>query len=174
MARQVFYSFHYDNDCWRTQQVRNIGFIEGNKPVAANAWEQVKRGGDSAIENWITSQLSGRSCTVVLVGSETANRKWVQHEIVESWNARKGIVGIRVHNLKDSNGRQSTAGPNPFDKITVRKCEGTQIEEMTMKDVVFLGVTRRRGGLLIPRQGAPGYADMDGKKGPPPHLPRPP
>ena len=119
MARKVFYSFHYDNDCWRTQQIRNIGFIDGSSPASANAWEEVKRGGDSAVENWIAGQLVGRSCTVVLVGAETANRKWVIHELVESWNAKKGIVGIRVHNLKDSNGAQSVAGPNPFDRVTV-------------------------------------------------------
>src|SRR3989454_8788933 len=107
MPRKVFYSFHYDNDCWRTQQVRNIGFIEGSKPVSANDWEAVRKGGDSAIEKWITNQLSGRSCTVVLVGAETAYRKWVQHEIIESWNLTKGVVGIRIHNLKDSAGDQS-------------------------------------------------------------------
>jgi hypothetical protein len=119
VARKVFYSFHYAYDHWRTQQVRNIGFIDGSRPVSSNAWEEVKRGGDRAIENWIADQLVGRSCTVVLVGTETANRKWVIHEIVESWNARKGIVGIRVHNLKDSNGNQSLAGTNPFDYVNV-------------------------------------------------------
>jgi hypothetical protein len=119
MARKVFYSFHYDNDCWRTQQIRNIGFIEGSKPVSANTWEDVKKGGDKAIQAWITTQLGGRSCTVVLVGADTANRPWVIHEIIESWNSRKGVVGIRIHNLKDSGGYQSLPGPNPFDKITV-------------------------------------------------------
>src|SRR5712692_401175 len=99
MARKVFYSFHYDNDYWRTQQVRNIGFIEGSTPVSANDWEAVKNGGDRAIEKWITNQLVGRSCTVVLVGAETANRKWVRREIIESWNSQKGVVGIRIHNL---------------------------------------------------------------------------
>jgi antiphage defense system Thoeris ThsB-like protein len=119
MPRRVFYSFNYDNDCWRTQQVRNIGFIEGNRPVSSNDWEAVKKGGDKAIENWIADQLEGRSCTVVLVGSETANRRWVQHEIVQSWNSRKGVVGIRIHSLKDSSGNQSNAGDNPFDRITI-------------------------------------------------------
>ena len=130
MARKVFYSFHYDNDCWRTQQVRNIGFIDGSKPVSANAWEEVKKGGDSAIEKWITDQLSGRSCVVVLVGAETANRKWVRHEIVEAWNSQKGVVGVRINNLKDSDGSQSIAGPNPFDSIT--------IGQKTMSSVVKL------------------------------------
>jgi hypothetical protein len=119
MARKVFYSFHYDNDCWRTQQVRNIGALEGNVPVSSNDWEKIKKGGDSAIEKWITDQLSGRSCTVVLVGADTANRKWVRHEIIESWNSKKGVVGIRIHSLKDSNGNQSIAGANPFDQVTL-------------------------------------------------------
>jgi hypothetical protein len=119
MARKVFYSFHYDNDCWRTQQIRNIGFIDGSKPVSANDWEAVKKGGDNAIENWITNQLDGRSCTIVLVGVETAYRKWVQHEIIQSWNLKKGIVGIRINSLKDNDGNQSVAGPNPFDQINV-------------------------------------------------------
>jgi hypothetical protein len=119
MARIVFYSFHYANDYWRTQQIRNIGFIEGNKPASANDWEAVKKGGDAAIENWISNQLNGKSCTVVLVGAETANRKWVIHEIIKSWNLGKGVVGIRIHNLKGSDSNQSLPGPNPFDKVTV-------------------------------------------------------
>ena len=117
MARKVFFSFHYDNDHWRAQQVRNIGAIEGNKPVSANDWEEVKKGGDSAIEKWIKEQLVGRSCTVVLVGAETANRKWVKHEIIESWNSNKGVFGIRIHSLKNSQASQGAAGPNPFDSI---------------------------------------------------------
>ncbi len=43
--RQVFYSFHFDNDSWRAGQVRNIGVVEGNTPVSSNDWEEVKRKG---------------------------------------------------------------------------------------------------------------------------------
>jgi hypothetical protein len=78
MVRKAFFSFHYDDDCWRTQRIRNIGFIDASKPASANDWENVKKDGDDAVEKWITSQLEGRSCTVVLVGAETANRKWVR------------------------------------------------------------------------------------------------
>ena len=42
--RQVFYSFHFDNDVFRVQQIRNIGAIEGNTPVSPNEWETVKKG----------------------------------------------------------------------------------------------------------------------------------
>jgi MTH538 TIR-like domain (DUF1863) len=120
MARKVFFSFYYDGDGWRASQVRNMGALEGNAPCSDNDWEAVKRGGDKAIEKWIAEQLVGRSCTVVLIGGETANRKWVIHEIQESWNATKGVVGIRIHNLKDRNGNSGSYGTNPFDKLTLQ------------------------------------------------------
>jgi len=71
MARKVFYSFHYANDYWRTQQIRNIGFIEGSKPVSANDWEAVKKGGDTAIEKWIADQLGGKSWKPELSGKQS-------------------------------------------------------------------------------------------------------
>ena len=47
MTRKVFYSFHFDNDNWRAGQVRNIGTVEGDKPVNGNKWEDVKNKSDS-------------------------------------------------------------------------------------------------------------------------------
>lgn len=117
MPRKVFYSFHFKPDCWRAAQVRQMGVIEGNEPCSDNDWEEVKKGGDAAIEKWISEQLDGRTCAVVLVGSQTAGREWITHEIKEAWNANKGVVGIRVHNLKDADGAQCTAGGNPFDHL---------------------------------------------------------
>ena len=58
-----------------------------------------------------------RSCTVVLVGSETANRKWVNYEIVKSWDDGMGVVGIHIHGLRDREGYISNRGGNPFDYI---------------------------------------------------------
>ena len=118
MARRVFYSFHYEPDNWRASTVRNIGVIDGNKPATDNDWEAVTKGGDDAIKRWIANQMSGRSCTVVLVGNRTANRKWINYEIVKSWNEKMGVVGIYIHGLKNSDGRVTTQGSNPFDYIT--------------------------------------------------------
>lgn len=119
--RQIFYSFHYANDCWRTQIVRNIGSIEGNKPVSANDWEEVKRQGRAAVQRWIDNAMYYRSCVVVLVGSETANRPWVQYEIEHAWKTGKGIVCIDIHNLKDSFGLISKAGSNPLSHFFIDK-----------------------------------------------------
>lgn len=117
MARRVFFSFHFNNDYWRTQQVRNIGALEGQSVCTPNAWEEIKRKGNDAIEKWIDDNMVGKSCVIVLVGSETANRPWVRREIVKGWDAGKGVVGIRINKLLDSGGSTAVAGENPFDKI---------------------------------------------------------
>ena len=60
----------------RVSQVRNIGALEANRPATDNDWESLISGKDDAIKRWITEQMKGRSCTVVLVGENTANRKY--------------------------------------------------------------------------------------------------
>jgi hypothetical protein len=118
MTRQCFFSFHYTPDSVRASQVRNIGSIEGNPPARDNDWETIVGGGEAAIKKWIAGQMYGKSCTVVLVGSGTANRKWINHEIVKSWGEGMGVVGIYIHGLKNFEGNTSTKGSNPFDFIT--------------------------------------------------------
>lgn len=117
--RRVFYSFYYKEDAWRASQVRNIGVVEGNRPATDNDWEEVKRGGDEAIRRWIKRQMSGRTCTVVLVGTNTANRRWINYEIQESWRQGMGVVGIHIHGLKDKSGYVSSKGDNPFSYVFV-------------------------------------------------------
>ena len=119
MARSVFYSFHYQPDNWRVSQVRNMGKVEGNKPASDNAWEEVTKGGEEKIKEWINDQMSGRSCVVVLIGTNTKGRKWIDYEIEKAWNDGKGLVGVHIHGLKNSDGNQSSKGSNPFSKFTV-------------------------------------------------------
>lgn len=117
MTRRVFYSFYYKPDVTRVSQVRNIGVLEANKPASDNDWEEVKSGKEPAIKKWIAEQMYGRSCTVVLVGRDTANRRWINHEIIKSWDDGMGVVGIRIHGLKNIDGYISQMGDNPFDYI---------------------------------------------------------
>ena len=117
--RQIFYSFHFKNDVMRVQQVRNIGVIEGNEPVSKNDWEKLKRKGKKSIQKWIDDNMKNRSCVVVLIGSETADRKWVKYEIKKAWNDKKGLVGIYIHNLKCPNNGKDTKGSNPFANFTL-------------------------------------------------------
>jgi len=121
MPRRVFYSFHYKADNWRASQVRQIGALEGNVPASDNDWEQVKKGGDEAIKRWINVQLSGRTCTIVLIGEDTAGRKWINYEIEKSWNDGKGVLGVYIHNLKDKDQHQANKGRNPFESFTMHR-----------------------------------------------------
>ncbi len=127
IKRQIFYSFHYNNDVFRVQQIRNIGSLEDNAPVSVNDWETVKRGGDKAIEKWIDDNMKNRSCVVVLVGEETHKRPWVRYEIKKAWADGKGILGIHIHNFKCAKtvkdnpnlSGKCSQGKNPFDTFTV-------------------------------------------------------
>jgi hypothetical protein len=118
MVRRVFFSFHYKPDCVRASLVRNMGMVDDSKPASDNDWETITKGGEKAIQRWIDNQLAGRSCTIVLIGQNTAGRKWINYEIEKSWDEKKGILGIYIHNLKDFE-KQSKKGKNPFDSYTV-------------------------------------------------------
>lgn len=118
MARKIFYSFHFDNDVMRVQLVRNMGVVEGNTPVSANTWEEVKKKGDAAIEKWIDDNMYGKSCVIVLIGTDTHKRPWVKHEIKKAWRDGKGLLGVHIHNLKCPNNGTCSKGKNPFDDIS--------------------------------------------------------
>ncbi|HUW77503.1 MAG TPA: TIR domain-containing protein [Candidatus Nanopelagicaceae bacterium] len=117
MAKSTFISFHYAQDHWRVQQVVNMGAIQGQTIVSAQNWESVKRQGDQAIKNWIENEMKGKSAVVVLVGSQTAARPWVNYEIIKAWNDQRPLVGIRIHGLQDKNEKTDFSGANPFEKI---------------------------------------------------------
>ena len=70
----------------------------------------MKRKGDDAIKKWIDDEMTGRTCAIVLVGAQTASRKWVTYEISKAWNDGRGVLGIRINKLLNNNGLQSTPG----------------------------------------------------------------
>jgi hypothetical protein len=96
-----------------------MGAIEGQPILSSNEWEKVKGEGDPAVEAWIAKQMTGKSCSVVLIGSSTAGRKWVKYEIKKAWEDGKGVVGVYIHGLKNLSGEQSSKGRNPFADFNV-------------------------------------------------------
>lgn len=121
MARRSFFSFHYLNDIWRAMQVRNSWVVRTEKEAAgfvdAADFEKVQKEGDSAIKKWIDNQLVGTSVTVVLIGSETNQRDYVKYELQKSYSKGNGMLGIYIHNVKDSEGKTSAKGSNQFGEI---------------------------------------------------------
>lgn len=120
MAREpVFYSFHYANDVFRVQQIRQMGAVAGDEPVSPNNWEQIKRQGDVSVKRWIDANMKYKRCVIVLVGSETTNRPWVRYEIEKAYNSGKGLFGIYIHNLNCPRAGRCIQGANPFSTFTL-------------------------------------------------------
>jgi hypothetical protein len=77
-------------------------------------WEETKRRGDESVRKLIDSGLDGTSVTVVLIGAETANRRYVSYEIEKSIAQGNGLLGIRINNIKNKDGRTDPAGAVPI------------------------------------------------------------
>ncbi len=118
--RQVFYSFHYENDVMRVQQIRNIGVLEGFCPVSPNEWEQVRCKQDREIKKWIDEAMQYRSCVIVLIGERTAHQKWVKYEIKKAWKEGRPLLGIYINNLKCPRQGTCQKGENPFERFQLK------------------------------------------------------
>jgi len=115
-GRRVFFSFHYEQDIWRATNVRNSGRVDARAAAGwndASLWEEAKRKGRGEIERLINEGLHGSSVTVVLIGAGTADRPWVKYEIAKSIDRGNGMLGVRIHRIKDQQGRRGVRGPTP-------------------------------------------------------------
>lgn len=116
MARRVFFSFHFENDIWRANQVRNANVVAGPDTAGFfdhSEYEDAKRKGEEEIKRLIRQKLENTSVTIVLIGAETASRPYVIYEIQQSIARKNGLLGIYIHHLEDSRGRTSSRGPLP-------------------------------------------------------------
>lgn len=116
----VFYSFHYEHDAARVQQVMNMGVLDGQPLLNSQDWESVRKQGDAAIKKWINDQMAYKSAVVVLVGAETASRPWVRYEIAKAWDDKRPLVGIRINKLAPLSLDQDPNGANPFSQVTLK------------------------------------------------------
>lgn len=120
MSRRVFFSFHYENDVWRANQVRNSWVTQGKEAagfVDAAEFERVEKGGEEAIKRWINAQLDGTSVTVVLIGSETSKRQYVKYEIQRSYVKGNALIGVYINQCGDKDGKKSEKGDCFFGEI---------------------------------------------------------
>ena len=116
MARRVFFSFHYQRDIFRINQIRNIPNITGCAAAGfqdASLWEEAKKKSDAAIHKMIDDALNNTSVTVIFIGNKTANRKFINYEINKSIQRGNGVVRIQVAHLKSINGDIDEHGATP-------------------------------------------------------------
>lgn len=129
MKRKVFYSFYHQADKERAARIQQLPIVDGSSYESEQDWQAIVDHGPAIIESWIDEQLKGKSCTIVLIGSDTAHRKWIKHEIQRSWDYGKGLLGIHIHHLEDNGGRQGLKGQNPFNSFTIRQ-DGRRLSDV--------------------------------------------
>ncbi len=129
-ARRTFFSFHYQVDVTRAQVVRNSWVTKENREEAGffdgSIFESKKRAGEDTLKRFITEGLNGTTVTCVLIGNQTAMRPWVRYELVRSFQRGNGLLGIRIHNIKNFEKQVALAGNNPFDYLAY-SVSGTQV-----------------------------------------------
>lgn len=116
MPRRVFFSFHYQNDIFRVNQIRGLPNMIGTAAAGfsdASLWEATKRQGDASIKRLIDDGLHGTSVTVVCIGSATAGRRYVDYEINESLKRGNGVLGLRINHLIGHTRTSDPVGATP-------------------------------------------------------------
>ena len=120
MARRTFFSFHYKPDVNRTWVVRN-SWVSQERVAAgffdSSVFESKKREGDDVLKRFLREGLKGSSVTCVLPGTNTAYRRWVKYELVQSFRRGNGILSVAIHGIKNLAGQKATKGPDPLDRL---------------------------------------------------------
>jgi hypothetical protein len=125
MAKRVFFSFHYQDVIdFRANVVRNHWVTKEHRDDAgffdASLWENSRRTSPESIKKLINDGLKGTSVTVVLIGDQTYDRRWVRYEIMKSIEVQNKVIGIHINSITDKNQRTKANGLNPFDFLGVR------------------------------------------------------
>ncbi len=123
--RRVFFSFHYQNDIWKVNQVRNSwrynheNTRESEGFFDASIWESSRRTGPDSLKSLIREGVKNTSVTCVLVGAATFERRWVRYELARSVIKGNGLLAVKIHLMGNQQGYVSQEGPNPLDYMGV-------------------------------------------------------
>lgn len=120
MARFVFFSFDYsDVGNFRVNVVSNSWLLKNKQEtfVDGSIWETAKSKGEAHLKTVIEDGLNRTSVTAVLIGQGTANRRWVNYEIVKSFERGNGILGVHINRIRGKDGYIVSRGANPLDRL---------------------------------------------------------
>lgn len=126
MARYVFFSFSYDDvKNFKVNVVRNSWLLSSNteKFIDSSIWEKEKSKGVNVIKNLIETGLKKTSVTSVLIGSNTAERRWVKYEIIKSFEKGNGILAVHINRIKGKEQIISAKGQNPLERLAFKISE---------------------------------------------------
>jgi hypothetical protein len=130
VKRKAFFSFHYEDDAFRTNNVRNSWKI--SHPDSANnrsfydssLWESRKLTNDEALKRLIRAGVLYTSAVCVLAGTHTWDRRWVRYEIARAIIDGRGLLTVHLNNINhhQTKGRHPL-GQNPLAFIGIAKLQ---------------------------------------------------
>lgn len=110
MAHKVFVSYHHANDQAKADYLKSA-YGANNTIIDRSLPEEIDSDDDDYILGQIrTKHLKESTVTIVLIGSETSGRKWVDWEIYASLRpyggrSRNGLLGIYLPTAGDTPAR---------------------------------------------------------------------
>lgn len=144
MPRYSFFSFCYEDvKNFKVNVVRNSWLLNHSADsfIDGSIWEKEKSKGPTLIKNLIETGLKKTSVTTVLIGDETADRRWVKYEIIRSFEKGNGLLGIHINRIRGKEQVISARGLNPLERLSFQISEdGKKIrfyELVNRKWVVF-------------------------------------
>lgn len=93
--RKVFVSYHHRGDQWYYDEFSRI-FHEQWEAVYDNSLERQINSDNTSyvIQRIRENHITGTSCTIVLIGAETHQRKYVDWEIKATLDKKHGLMGV--------------------------------------------------------------------------------
>lgn len=95
--RRVFVSYHHDNDQWYYNEFSRL-FSDTYDVVQDNSLERFIDSNDPeyVMRRIRENHITGTSCTIVLCGLQTPQRKYVDWEIKATLDRCHGLIGVNL------------------------------------------------------------------------------
>ena len=123
MARNTFFSFHYQEDVWRAWNVRNCLVVSEDQEADgffdSSVFEASKKESDEVLKSFLRNGLKNTSVTCVLAGQYTAARRWVRYEIVRSVLKGNGLLTVDIDGLRNNKQALGVKGTDPLAEVGV-------------------------------------------------------
>ncbi len=120
LARYIFFSFSYEDVAnFKVNVVRNSWLLNNREDtfIDGSIWETQKTKNPNIIKKLIDDGMHRTSVTAILIGENTANRRWVNYELVKSFERGNGILAININRIRGKNQYISAKGQNPLDRL---------------------------------------------------------
>ena len=97
IKRKVFVSYHHGYDQWFYNEFSRV-FSNIYDVICDNSLDRVIDSDDPeyVLRRIREKYITGSSCTIVLCGAETPNRKYVDWEIKATLDKQHGLIGVKL------------------------------------------------------------------------------